>query len=207
MRLQLGEVTRKEESCQLAEDWHAIRTPILKVGYWLAAVIGLTLVGGLCVMLGMWSSKVGERGGIATAGDSANPWIVSIIVLVLFIPLHELVHLLCQPQWGASNRSVVVFWPARLRFGVYYEGCMSRSRWLGMRMAPFAILSLLPVCVLALLQFVPQIADLEVGLFILMVVNTLGSGGDVIAALAVMTQVPRSAQLCFQDGQAYWRST
>jgi hypothetical protein len=206
MRLQLGEVTRKEEFFQPTEDWHTIQSPILKVGYWLAAAIGLTFVCGLWVMLGMWSSVVGERGGIANAGDSANPWIVTIIVLVLFIPLHELVHLISQPQWGASSRSVVVFWPARLRFGVYYEGCMSRRRWLGMRMAPFAILTLLPVCVLALLQFVPQIVDLEIGLFILMVVNTLGSGGDVIAALAVMTQVPRSAQLCFQDGRAYWRS-
>jgi hypothetical protein len=205
MRLQLGDAAREKESSPQAEDWRIIQSPVLKAGYWLAALIGLTVVSGLCVALGIWSSVVGDRGGMATAGESANPWVVSLIVLALFIPLHELVHLLGQPEWGTSSRSVVVFWPAKLRFGVYYEGCMSRRRWLAMRLAPLLVLSLLPACALALLQLQAQIVELELGLCILMVVNALGSGGDVIAALVVISQVPPTAQLCFQDGRAYWR--
>ena len=205
MRLQLGNVTQEKEPSPQAEGWQVIQSPVLKAGYWLAAVSGLTVVSGLCVALGMWSWVMGDRGGTATAGDSANSWVISLIVLALFIPLHELVHLLGQPEWGTSSRSVVVLWPAKLRFGVYYEGCMSRRRWLGMRLAPLVVLSLLPMCVLALLQLQARIVELELCLIILMVVNALGSGGDVIAALVVISQVPPTAQLCFRDGRAYWR--
>ena len=82
---------------------------------------------------------------------------------------------------GRSSRSVVVLWPAKLRFGVYYEGCMSRRRWLAMRLLPLIMLSVIPACILALMQGVLLSPDVEVGLTILMVVNALGSGGDVIA--------------------------
>jgi hypothetical protein len=74
-----------------------------------------------------------------------------------------------------------------------------------MRLAPLVVLSLLPMCVLALLQLQARIVELELCLTILMVVNALGSGGDVIAALVVISQVPPTAQLCFRDGRAYWR--
>ena len=46
--------------------------------------------------------------------------------------------------WGLSGRSSIVVWLARLRVGSYYEGDLSRSRWLAMRAAPFLLLSLAP---------------------------------------------------------------
>ena len=52
----------------------------------------------------------------------------------------------------------------------------------------------------------PLSPDLEVGLSVLMTVNTLGSGADVIAAILVLSQVPPKACLCFRAGRAYWRS-
>jgi hypothetical protein len=128
-----------------------------------------------------------------------------LIVLALFIPLHELLHLLGQPEWGRSSRSVVAVWPAKLRFGVYYEGCMSRRRWLGMRLAPLILLSVLPACVLALLPRHLWSPEVDIGLQVLMVVNALGSGGDIVAAILVLAQVPPTACLCFQAGRAYWR--
>ena len=143
---------------------------------------------------------------MATAGDAASPWVVVVVVLAVFIPLHEFLHLLGQPEWGRSSRSVVVVWPTKLRFGVYYEGCMSRRRWLGMRLAPLIVLSVLPAGLLALLQVQPLSAELEIGLQVLMVVNTLGSGGDILAAVVVLRQVPAAtAQMCFESGRAYWR--
>ena len=155
--------------------------------------------------LGLWSLAMGDRGDYATAGESATSWRAVLLVLAVYIPLHELLHLLGQPGWGRSNRSVVVLWPARLRFGVYYEGCMSRRRWLGMRLAPMIALSALPAGLLALTKLWPQNVELEIGLQVLMLVNALGSGGDVVAALLVLRQVPPTGQLCFRAGRAYWR--
>ncbi len=188
-----------------AQGWRVIRSPDVRLGYWLAALVGLVLLGGLCIGLSLWSLAVGDSGGLATAGESATPWGVVLVVLVVYIPLHELLHLLGQPEWGRSSQSVVVIWPARLRFGVYYEGCMSRRRWLVMRLAPLIVLSVLPAGLLALMQVWPQSVELDIGLQVLMVVNALGSGGDVIAALLVAGQVPPSGRLCFRGGRAYWR--
>jgi hypothetical protein len=142
---------------------------------------------------------------MATTGDATSPWLAASIPILLFVPLHEAFHLLGQPGWGSTSRSVLVIWPAKLRFGVYFDGCMSRKRWLAMRLAPFVILSVLPACLVALLQFRPWTADVEVGLQVMMVLNALGSGADIVAALLVLRQVPADGLLCFQEGRAYWR--
>jgi len=205
MRLQLGDIPNVEGSSPVEPDWRTIHSPGGRKGFWLAALIGQVLLTGLCALLSAWSLAVGDRAGLATSGDTDYAWLVVLIVLAAYIPLHEALHLLVQPGSGRTDRSVVVLWPAKLRFGVYYEGCMSRRRWLAMRLAPLVILSVLPACTLALLQLQPLYPDLEVGLSVLMVVNALGSGGDVIAAMLVVSQVPRAASLCFQSGRAYWR--
>ena len=139
-------------------------------------------------MQGLWSFAIGDLSGYATAGESASPWGAVVSVLVVYIPLHEALHLLGQPSWGRSDQSVVVLWPARLRFGVYYEGCMSRRRWLAMRLAPMFVLSVLPAALLALMKLWPLNVELEIGLQVLMLVNALGSGGDVVAALLVLRE-------------------
>jgi hypothetical protein len=205
MRLYCGEVPRTEETSPEAQDWRVIRSPSSELGFGLAMLAGLVLLSGQCLALGLFLMKIGDA-GLAVAGDSPLSWVVALVVLVVYIPLHEWLHLLGQPGWGYSDQSVVVVWPAKLRFGVYYEGCMSRRRWLGMRLAPWIALSVLPMGLLALLQVQPLGPELEIGLCVLMVVNTLGSGADVVAALLVLTQVPASGQLCFQGGRAYWRS-
>lgn len=203
MRVHFGDFSRVEEGTPETQGWRAIRSPSTRLVYWLAALAGLGLLGGLCMGLGLWSLALGDL-GLATAEDSATPWGTILGVLVVYIPLHELLHLLGQPEWGRSSRSVVVIWPARLRFGVYYEGCMSRRRWLVMRLAPLIVLSVLPAGLLALMQLWPLSVAAEIGLQVLMLVNTLGSGGDVIAALLVVSQVPPMGRLCFQEGRAYW---
>jgi hypothetical protein len=205
--LQLGDIANVEGTSPEPPDWQVIRSPETRWGFWLAAVVGMVLLSALCGGLGLWSMAVGDRGGMATASDTAYTWLITLVVLAIYIPLHEVLHLLLQPGWGRSNLSVIVLWPAKLRFGVYYEGCMSRRRWLAMRLTPLVFLSVLPACMLALSQIQPLSPKLEVGLSILMVVNALGSGGDVIAAILVVSQVPSTASLCFQSGRAYWRPT
>lgn len=188
-----------------AQGWQAIHSPQARQGYRLAALASFALLGGLCVGLALLSSVVSGK-GLATAGDSTMTWAVVLVVLVTFIPLHEFLHLLGQPEWGRSDRSLLVVWPAKLRLGVYYEGCMSRRRWLGMRLAPLLALSVLPAGLLLLSQVQPFTVELEIGLQVLMVVNALGSGGDLLAVWLVLKQVPPSGQLCFREGRAYWQT-
>ncbi len=187
------------------EGWHPINSPASAKAYWMAALAGLALRGGLCSGLIVWSWLVQDRAGMATAGDVMSPWVAASVAIILFVPLHEFIHLLGQPDMGRTNQSVLAIWPSRLRFGVYYEGCMSRGRWLGMRLAPLIVLSVLPACLVGLLQVLPWTADLEVGLQVMMVMNALGSGGDLVAAILVLLQVPAKGQLCFRAGRSYWR--
>ena len=204
-RLHFGDFPSAEEMAPETQGWQTIRPLTGKLGYWLAALAGLVLLIGLCLALSLWSFAVGDRGGYATAGESATSWRAVLVVLVVYIPLHELLHLLGHPGWGRSGHSVVVLWPKRLRFGVYYEGCMSRRRWLVMRLAPMIVLSVLPAGLLALMKLWPHNVELEIGLQVLMLVNALGSGGDLIAALLVLGQVSPKGRLCFRAGRAYWR--
>ena len=43
------------------------------------------------------------------------PWGAAILALLLFIPLHELVHAVVHPSLELSPRTIVVLWPAKLR--------------------------------------------------------------------------------------------
>ena len=205
MRLQWGAAPIPVAAHEIPGGWRSIESPASRWAYALAALVGLVLLGSLCSALSAWLWFARNQAGMATTGDTASPWLAASIPILLFVPLHEAFHLLGQPGWGSTNRSVLVIWPAKLRFGVYFDGCMSRKRWLAMRLAPFVVLSVLPACLVALLQARPWTADVEVGLQVMMIVNALGSGADIVAALLVLRQVPADGQLCFQARRAYWR--
>jgi len=93
-------------------------------------------------------------------------------------------------------------WLARLRVGVYYEGDLSRSRWLAMRAAPFLLLSL--AAAFFLLGSPGSSLEAESALSLRVVLNALGSGGDALAVLPVLRQAPASGRLRFRDGRARW---
>src|SRR5690606_15266257 len=125
--------------------------------------------------------------------------------LLLYIPVHELLHAVCYPDRGLSARTVLIVWPRRLLFAVYYDGCMTRRQWLVMRLAPFVILTLVPAGLLVLSHWVFMSYSLDILLQVLMVVNGIGSGADVVAVLLVLKQVPGPATIGFWVGRAYWR--
>jgi hypothetical protein len=204
-KLQFGEFPVVEETAPETQGWQTIRSPAGRWGYLLAMLVGLVILNGVCLLQALWSFVIGDLSGYATAAQSTSPWVAVVLVLVAYIPLHEALHLLGQPGWGRSDQSVVILWPAKLRFGVYYEGCMSRRRWLAMRLVPVVALSVLPAALLALMKLWPLNVELEIGLQVLMLVNAVGSGGDVVAAALVLRQVPRGGELCFRGGRAYWR--
>ena len=206
MRFALGSPTEDTQAPPEGEEWRRIRSPSSRLGYLLAGLVGFLFPSLLFVWLIVVSVASAGRPGGGAAVATTTPWGVVVAALLLYVPLHELLHAIWHPGLGLSARTVMVVWPRRLRFGVYYGGCMSRGRWLAMRMAPLVGLSVLPVGLLTLFHYVPAAFAWEVFLQVLMLVNGIGSGGDVVAVVWVLYQVPRGSQICFFGGKAYWRS-
>jgi hypothetical protein len=74
-----------------------------------------------------------------------------------------------------------------------------------MRLAPFLFLTVLPVALLTLFEVFPASFVLVVFLQVLFLVNGIGSGGDVVAVVWVLFQVPTKTQICFRSGKSYWQ--
>ena len=131
------------------------------------------------------------------------PWGRMGIVFLLCILAHELIHALLHPDGGRSDSTVLIMNWKRLQFGVYYEGRFPRNRWIAMRLLPILFLTALPQILLMILY--PWMTYAAETLFIILILtNSLGSGGDLIAALIVRRQVPPDGFLHFHRGRAYW---
>jgi hypothetical protein len=205
LRIHFGTLPGEEKTPSVEEGWNRIHSPSSRIGYLLAGLVGLVVPIVLCA----WLSAVSLFAAGSNVGEvdieTPLPWSVVILALLLFIPMHELIHAIWHPRMGLSPQTVMVIWPTKLRFGVYYEGCMRRRWWLLMRIAPLMCLSVIPALLLMLFKYVPSSYPLEIFLQVLMLVNGIGSGGDVIAIIWVLFQVPTKARICFINGKAYWR--
>lgn len=203
MRLSLGNVPDNQGEPPQAGAWHRIHSPSSRLGYLLAGLAGLAFPIVLIGWLIFVSIFAGGSEEAVTAVDVPPSWGAVLLALFLFIPLHELLHAVWHPHLGLSSQTVLVIWPKKLRFGVYYDGCMTRRRWLAMRLAPLTVLSIIPAGFLILFHFIPVPFALETFLNVLLLVNGIGSGGDIVAVIWVLRQVPSDSQICFYGGKAY----
>lgn len=205
MRFHFGNVPGEQNEPPVEEGLTRIHSPSSRLGYLLAGLVGLALPAVLFVCF-VAVSLLSLPNRVADAAvEAPMPWGAVILALLLFIPLHELTHAVLHPGFGLSPQTVMVIWPTKLRFGVYYEGCMTRRRWLLMRLAPLVCLSVVPILLLTLFRVVLLPFPLEIFWQVLTLVNFVGSGGDLVAAIWVLFQVPAGAEICFRGGKAYWR--
>lgn len=186
----------------LPEGWSLIRQPKQRLALTAAipAGLGLPVIPLVLISLEAWLFPITDTRPYVTI----PVWTVVPVVLVSVV-LHELLHLLGHPGSGCSPRSQVLVWPRKLQIGVYYNGFMPRSRWLVMRLAPLCGLTVLPA--LVLLATYPFLMDFFWQQFIVMMilVNSLGAGGDLVAALIVARQVPREGEVGIWQGRACWQ--
>lgn len=184
----------------------------MRAGTWLAMAAGIVLPCGPCLLLAAVGLLVRPDSAAPAVTPEPVPWAAIVLTCLVYVPAHELLHAVWHPGFGLSERTTLVIWPRKLSFGVYFEGCLSRERWLLMRAAPFVFLTLIPT---GLLAYGNSIAPESAGvlswpvynsLSVLLLVNALGSGGDLVAMLLVLRQVPRGGELCFRSGRAYWRA-
>jgi hypothetical protein len=205
MRFQIGNLTAVDPSPPEGEGWTRLVSPSSPTAHLLAWLIGIaTLVALLAVVI--TSSLITLPATFPPSdAEGATPWLAVVLTLLLSVPAHELVHAVFYPDHGLSPATLLVVWPGKLLVGVSYEGHISRSRWLMMRLAPFALLSVVPTILLAATSRVPRSFAAETSLSLLLLVNSLGSGGDILAAAWVFLKVPRGSALAFKAGYAYWR--
>jgi hypothetical protein len=151
MRFHYGPFPEDAEFQPEAQGWRSIKEPgpllIQVLAIPVALVVFLSLVTAITLL------SAGEPGLIIFSGKA-------IILLLVIIPIHELVHVLCQPGFGLSHNSVIGVWPARLAFYAHYAGPITRGRCLVGMVAPFVVLSLVPLLILALNHWIPIHAGL-----------------------------------------------
>ena len=204
MRIQIGDRPTPAATAPEAEGWTRIvspSSPAVHVWVWIAG-IGTAMILLALIVLASLVVPARETGSRV---DGPTPWAAILLALLVAVPAHELAHAVFYPGGGLSSRTTLVAWPHKLRFGVYFEGCMSRRRWLLMRLAPLALLGIGPALCLVATQGLPCNPGLEAALSLLLLVNALGAGGDLLAAGWVVRNIPGGASLAFFGGRAYWR--
>jgi hypothetical protein len=186
----------------LPEGWSLIRQPKLRRALTaaIAAGLGLPVIPFMLMGLESWLFPITDTRPYVTI----PAWIIVPVVLVSVV-LHELLHLLGHPGGGRSPRSHVLVWPRKLQIGVFYDGFMPRSRWLAMRLAPLFGLTVLPaLLLLATYPFLPDYYWQQFTILVIMV-NSLGAGADLVASRIVARQVPRGGEIGIWQGRACWR--
>ncbi len=168
----------------------------------------LSVLVGLLIPLVPFALLILESAMIPHVGinnEETFPWWIVFPVLIVCIFIHEFLHLIWHPGWGLSEQSSVNIWPQKLQFGVYYDGFMARSRWLVMRLSPLVGLTLLPTVFLLLAHFYSLNFFLRQFIVLLILVNSLGSGSDLLASIIVFRQVPSQREIGVWNGHACWR--
>lgn len=189
-------------SAPLPGGWHFIRQPKPALGLGISILTGLGLPLIPFLLLSLETLLLSR---VATDQTETIPWWIVFPVLLVSVVVHEFLHLLWHPGWGLSSRSLLLIWPRKLQLGVHYQGFMSRTRWLVMRLSPLVGLTVLPTLLLLVAYPYGMRFFWQQFIVLVILVNSLGAGGDLVASLIVARQVPRGGQVGTWNRRACWR--
>ena len=189
MKIHWGAVPENTNFDPEAEGWSTIREPgpitLQFIAMPMAVVVGGLLMGMLWLV---WP------GGAATG----SIWLL-LLIAILLIPVHELLHVICFPGGLLSPHTLIGFWPSRVLFYAYYEGVLSRTRFLVTYAMPFLVLSILPILLVGVFGW----PSLE--LVALSIINGMSASGDILGILLIGSQVPTSARVRNRGWRTYWK--
>lgn len=179
-----------------------IQQPKKERGLIISVLVGLLIPFVPFVLLSIESVVVPR---VRISNDETIPWWIVFPVLIVCVFTHEFLHLIWHPGWGLSAQSSVLIWPQKFQLGVYYDGFMARSRWLVMRLSPLAGLTLLPTVFLLLTYLYDLNFFWQQFIVLVILVNSLGAGSDLLASVIVFRQVPSQGEIGIWNGRACWR--
>lgn len=204
MKFHLGAVPEAADFYPDVDGWSSIREP----GPILMQVIAIPVAFLLLILLSvLFVLAVPGQFHDHRIMTLTFPLVPMVIILVLLIPVHELIHAFCTPHMGMTERTLIGIWPSRLLCYAYYEGSMSRNRFLVTFLGPFVVLSLFPIAIVALGRFVPISFELVSDLIFLSMVNGAAASGDFIGFVLVLLQIPPNAQVRNLGWRTFWKLT
>ncbi len=196
MRLHIGAVPEDTSFYPEEEGWSAA----IKFGPVKMQLLGLPELAVIFLVVGGILRFISPRWFYP-----ANLWI-GLLILVLTVPIHELIHALFTPRMGMSDDTLLGIWPAKLLVYAYYSGPISRNRFVLTGVAPFCILTILPIIVVALLRSFSASESLLSTISFLALLNGALSYGDITNLLFVRQQIPPSAVTRFNGWRVYWKN-
>jgi hypothetical protein len=205
MRLHVGPTLLHESSPPDSAQWILLASPPSSRVFLVAAITGIAALFVLLSLI-LWSALVADISTPEASSGEVATLLVAVATLVLVLPAHEAVHAAFYPGGLFSSSITLLIYPKRLMLAVYYEGTISKHRWLVARLAPFLLLAVAPTLLLVA-PIPPLRTTAEAFLAIMLLVNALGSGGDLLTAAWVSLRVPNGSTLGFLGGKAYVRST
>lgn len=133
-------------------------------------------------------------------------WLV-LTILILFIPTHEIIHALCCPQLGLSAKTVFGLWFQKGFFYVHHEGPMSRNHLLLVLVAPYIVLSLLPLAAIGVFKVLDWTPELLISLAWLSLLGSIFAGGDFVSIGLLLSHIPSAAIVRNKGRRSYWKPT
>ena len=199
MRLHIGAIPESAEFEPEAQGWTSLREPspaMFQVWAVPAAIFNIVLLALL------WN--------LTSSSTTTQPLLVGIgliVVLVVFIPIHELLHACAAPGGCRGEKTIIGIWPQKGLFYAHHDGAMPRNRFLLVFFMPFFVLSLLPIPVAALWTYLTGDGTLFMVLQGLSFINGVAACGDILGIAMIWKQVPANAIVRNQGWRTYWKIT
>ena len=196
MRFHVGAIPEEPAFDPRSDGWHALREPRAGVLMLIAVPLGMLLA--VAVALA-WARMLtfGPPSDAFTLTITLPGLVGGALALLAFLAIHEALHVVPALVAGSSRHVVVGFWPRYAAPYVAYTGELSREVQLVSGALPLIVLTVLPFIVA---WVVPATRSWMAALSI---VNTLGSGADLIMLTLMLKQVPARATIR-NHGQATW---
>jgi len=178
MRVHFGRIPENAAFLPGRDEWRPIKEP----SPWMAQLLALPVaIITAIVLVVAWNLIVPTQ-------DLSTPVDISLLVWIIGVAVvHETIHAMFHPGLGISFNTVLGFWPSKLVFYAHYDNVLSRNRFVAILMAPFVILSLMPLLG-GLLAGTAPFYIIFVSVF-----NGLLSCVDILGVLLIVVMVPKSA--------------
>ncbi len=176
MKFVLGPIPEDPTFDPDAFGWRSLKEPDpVALNFIALPVAGVML--GILLLFIRWFTTM-------RTGEVMGPLLIAFVVI---IPIHESVHALLTPRFGTTSKTLLGCWPARILFYAYYEGEISRARFIVVLIGPTVMITVVPLLTIALFSLnAPWIASAAVA-------NGIGSAGDLVGLFVMLSQIPRHA--------------
>jgi len=106
-------------------------------------------------------------------------------------------HLIFIPNFIKSNKTYIGIVP----FGgyVYTEEILTKTRYIIITITPFIIISIILPIILGFLSLLNPL------IILIILLNSIGSGVDILSLILVFIQVPSGANLVSNGSSNYWK--